>query len=389
MEAFNFKNKIIILTLFSLVLIFISGCTSCPESCDDGNSCTNNYCSEETNYQCVTEDIIPCLGNNICEEGEYGTADCPDCDDGNKCTNNYINYETLECITEEIAPCCGNNIVETGETCSSCPEDVICLENEICCDDKCIKPVCISDSDCDDGKAFTVGICLNSGKCNSKCEFQYTTECKKDGYCPDNCDYTNDEDCLYKKLDDIKYDEKDIQAVRELAKKYRNDLSDFSSNYKVGEIPAELQDLYSYLLMNPRPDEIPTIKTPIEVFVFTPFYEAVKTFSEYDKIYKEYTDKEIIDILSKDQIHVAMIWYGESGMTKGSDFKNLGEFHNIALKTNEKTHSSLSSDYTWTNFRIKAKKFDNYNIYNNQQVTIIAIGTKGERELKINLNNYR
>ncbi len=52
----------------------------CPVSCDDNNPCTNDYCSESTNYECRHSPIQPCCGNNICEEGEnYEDCiqDCP------------------------------------------------------------------------------------------------------------------------------------------------------------------------------------------------------------------------------------------------------------------------------------------------------------------------
>ncbi|MBD3248750.1 hypothetical protein GF336_01775, partial [Candidatus Woesearchaeota archaeon] len=52
----------------------------CPASCDDGDKCTEDHCSEETGYGCEHDPIIPCCGNNICEEEEsYETCsiDCP------------------------------------------------------------------------------------------------------------------------------------------------------------------------------------------------------------------------------------------------------------------------------------------------------------------------
>jgi hypothetical protein len=40
-----------------LAILFIAGCssspTSCPSSCDDGISCTIDYCSNETNFVCI------------------------------------------------------------------------------------------------------------------------------------------------------------------------------------------------------------------------------------------------------------------------------------------------------------------------------------------------
>jgi hypothetical protein len=146
------------------------GTADCPD-CDDNNYCTKNYINYE-NLECINEPIIPCLGNDICEEGEYGTADCPDCDDNNYCTKNYINYENLECINEPIIPCCGNGIIEKGETCSSCPKDVKCPVGTICCFNIC-KELCTKDSDCLSNNSNIEGNCIFPYTCNSKCEYNY------------------------------------------------------------------------------------------------------------------------------------------------------------------------------------------------------------------------
>jgi len=47
---------------------------TCPESCDDFNPCTEDYCEKGL---CVHKPIIPCCGNGICEEGE-GVLNCPE-----------------------------------------------------------------------------------------------------------------------------------------------------------------------------------------------------------------------------------------------------------------------------------------------------------------------
>ncbi len=43
---------------------------TCPETCDDNNTCTKDYCSPATNYECRHDEIKPCCGNNLCEENE-------------------------------------------------------------------------------------------------------------------------------------------------------------------------------------------------------------------------------------------------------------------------------------------------------------------------------
>ena len=52
---------------------------TCPASCDDANACTDDLCSEQTNFECQHSEIIPCCGNTLCEEGEDFTT-CSDCE---------------------------------------------------------------------------------------------------------------------------------------------------------------------------------------------------------------------------------------------------------------------------------------------------------------------
>lgn len=52
---------------------------SCPESCDDGDECTNDHCSPATNFECEHDPVIPCCGNAVCERDEDPDS-CPgDC----------------------------------------------------------------------------------------------------------------------------------------------------------------------------------------------------------------------------------------------------------------------------------------------------------------------
>ena len=52
----------------------------CPSSCDDGNACTNDSCSVDTDFDCVHAVVAPCCGNGICETREDAANECPaDC----------------------------------------------------------------------------------------------------------------------------------------------------------------------------------------------------------------------------------------------------------------------------------------------------------------------
>ncbi|MCF7862244.1 hypothetical protein K9M79_08465 [Candidatus Woesearchaeota archaeon] len=96
-----------------LPLILVSGC--CPETCNDSKICTQDSCSILTGFKCQNVDIIPCIGNSICEPGEYPSQDCPDCDDDYPCTEDSFNYNKMDCNHIIINPCDGNGKCEPGE----------------------------------------------------------------------------------------------------------------------------------------------------------------------------------------------------------------------------------------------------------------------------------
>ena len=52
----------------------------CPESCDDNDDCTEDKCSEKTDYSCVHTPITPCCGNGKCEEKESYETCSSDCE---------------------------------------------------------------------------------------------------------------------------------------------------------------------------------------------------------------------------------------------------------------------------------------------------------------------
>lgn len=122
----------------------------CPESCDDGDPCTKDVCSEKTRYLC----------------------------------QHYIQR-----------PCCGNGVCEKDESFQECPED--CKPEKAFKETPKIKPKesedeCLSDSDCKDSNPCTKDICSGSPK---KCMHLEIKECvSNDERSPEGCDYSLDSD---------------------------------------------------------------------------------------------------------------------------------------------------------------------------------------------------
>lgn len=93
----------------------------CP-SCEDSNPCTKDSCSEDTDYECVHEPVIPCCGNSVCEQEESWSSCTEDC----------------ECSMD-----CGPCETPDNESCS-CIQKTECIQDS-CCPENCAYP---EDPDC-------------------------------------------------------------------------------------------------------------------------------------------------------------------------------------------------------------------------------------------------
>ncbi len=106
-QDLNWWKKGIIIIIIILLFVGINLITpNCPKSCDDFDSCTNDFCSSETGYKCMNTVKLNCNGNKICESGEYGTStDCPICDDKNKCTADSYDAVSNQCLHVDMKGC--------------------------------------------------------------------------------------------------------------------------------------------------------------------------------------------------------------------------------------------------------------------------------------------
>ena len=167
-------------------------CTSgCPddESCDDGVSCTIDYCDPDTHI-CVNEaadelcdDGLFCNGTEICDpELNCLSGEAVDCDDGIDCTEDFCDDGLGECVYDVAANVCDDGNMCTTDLCNSTPPNPDCLicDTEACtggapdprciiCDtEECLEPGCLyefNELPCDDGNLCTVSDRCLEGVC--------------------------------------------------------------------------------------------------------------------------------------------------------------------------------------------------------------------------------
>lgn len=159
-------KKIVVILILLLLTLGLLGCTQQPPAGQE----TSVTCSEQNGF--------------ICKNGE-------------KCEGAILTAkDSTTCCLINCTKLCGNNIVDSGETCSSCPNDVNCASNQLCCSGLCTTPACNSAADCNDNDNSTLDNCMNAGACGATCAHNKITTCTDgDKVCPTSCNVFNDNDC--------------------------------------------------------------------------------------------------------------------------------------------------------------------------------------------------
>ncbi|MBN2423193.1 hypothetical protein JXB41_08275 [Candidatus Woesearchaeota archaeon] len=106
------SNKLNIFFYFLIFLVIIlSSCSRCPKSCNDGNSCTMDFCDKTTDFECAHEQIPNChCGNKECEE-DLGENKCTCEKDCGKCKESVNEYVEYRCVDDE----CVSKVKESVE----------------------------------------------------------------------------------------------------------------------------------------------------------------------------------------------------------------------------------------------------------------------------------
>ncbi len=134
---------------------------ACPETCDDGNGCTYDYCSAETNYEC-SHALLLCKDSvRICPDGVR--VGCKNICRDNACTNcvpDCSEHKKPVCTLSKSD--CGSCQVPDLERCE-CAQIVSCIDSDNCCPLGCDYT---RDSDCEEPKCQESWSCGNWSECS-------------------------------------------------------------------------------------------------------------------------------------------------------------------------------------------------------------------------------
>ena len=173
----------------------------CPGTCDDGDNCTYDYCSEDTSYECVHAERLCPNFVRICPDGVRVICE-------NTCKDDACTRCDPDCSEHQLPVCeltqddCGACQILDTDNCE-CAQITSCVYNDSCCpggcdytnDNDCEEPEgeCSDDADCNDDNNCTIDIC---GGIPKNCSYEEITECiPDDGCCPSGCNSTTDNNC--------------------------------------------------------------------------------------------------------------------------------------------------------------------------------------------------
>ncbi len=125
-----------------------SGCQGTLElDCNDKNPCTSDGCNIQTgcvyanNDGSACDDGDGCTQNDTCKSGKCGSGAALTCDDGNLCTTDTCDPKAGCTFVENVAPCTDGNACTLGDTCGGgkCAAGVFkpCADGNSCTEDKC------------------------------------------------------------------------------------------------------------------------------------------------------------------------------------------------------------------------------------------------------------
>jgi len=109
------------------------------DACDPAGGCTHTPVADGTT--CADRDF--CDGVESCKAGACVPAAAPECDDGNSCTVDYCDARRRRCSHSGTSACCTSD--------AQCADDDLCTTNERCSQGRCLSDpvVCTPGGRCD------------------------------------------------------------------------------------------------------------------------------------------------------------------------------------------------------------------------------------------------
>lgn len=157
-------------------------CCTGANNCDDGDSCTNDFCDKFLGASKCTHTQRTCNDNNPCTVDSCSNGQCmnvPKCNDNNMCTMDTCNTTTGVCATSPIS--CDDGVLCSVDTC----DPLLGCQH--------------TSGDCDDNDLCTVDACTGTGCSNTPVVCPGTNrQCRPsdgacvcaDGYFGASCDVT-------------------------------------------------------------------------------------------------------------------------------------------------------------------------------------------------------
>ena len=159
--------------------LLVGGCCKIDVDCEDGNVCTENYC---TDNKCETFPVSDCCKVDT------------DCNDSNPCTTDSCDQATGVCQTVPVAGTCDDGNACTLDTCfeGKCVSTgwLTCNDSNPCTDDSCNPATgCVFKNNaapCEDGNVCTMNDFCSEGFCSAN---KSITSCNDSNPCTiDFCD---------------------------------------------------------------------------------------------------------------------------------------------------------------------------------------------------------
>jgi hypothetical protein len=160
-----------------------------PLSCDDQNGCTDDSCDpqsgcQHSNNTNACDDDLFCNGHEVCGGGTCNPGTPPNCNDGVSCTDDFCNEDTDSCGHTPDNEVCDDQNACTDDVCNPgpgpgpksveisgcqhtnntnpCEDGLVCNGHEVCGDGTCNSGTA---PNCDDGNSCTDDTCQEPAQC--------------------------------------------------------------------------------------------------------------------------------------------------------------------------------------------------------------------------------